>query len=130
MEAGSDNVWGAIAIATATLGSVLVARISRPREHEDEPKQKPAGGPTVGDLTTIAGLAQEMIRLRGRVAELESEQGSLQTALTAQQEHAVLQDERTGALRRYISRLETALRDLGAAVPEPDPADLHLIRAP
>jgi hypothetical protein len=128
MVPSSDGVWGAVAVAAATLGSVLVARISRPREHEDE-EPKPAV-PTVGDLTTIAGLAQEMIRLRGRVAELESEQGVLQTTVAAQQEHAVLQDERTGALRRYIRRLETALRDLGAAVPEPDPADIHLIRAP
>lgn len=126
MEPSSDGVWGAVALTIATLGSVLVARISRPREHEDEPK---AAGPTVGDLTTIAGLAQEMIRLRGRVAELESEHTVLQAALVAQQEHARLQDERTGALRRYIRRLETALRDLGAAVPDPDPADVHLIRA-
>ncbi|MGW4803018.1 hypothetical protein [Kitasatospora sp. NPDC004272] len=126
MDPSSDGVWGAVAVAAATLGSVLVAKISRPRDHEDEEQKTPS--PTVGDLTTIAGLAQEMIRLRGRVSELECEQTSLQSALTAQQEHSRLQDERTGALRRYIRRLETALRDLGAAVPDPDPADFHLIR--
>jgi hypothetical protein len=120
METASGGVWGAVAIAVSVLGSVLVARISRPRDHqEDDPKAAPAPA----ELTTIAGLAQEMVRLQGKVAELE-------TAQSAQQEHSRLQDLTVGALRRYVRRLETALQDAGVAVPPPDAADAHLIRVP
>jgi hypothetical protein len=116
MEA-SSGLWGAVTVAIGVVGSVTMSWIGRTRDHDDPKEPAPA------ELTTIAGLAQGMVRLQSRVQELE-------TAQTAQQEHARLQDLTVGALRRYVRRLETALRDAGVAVPPPDAADAHLIRVP
>jgi hypothetical protein len=104
----TSGIWGAVALAIATFGSVLVARTSRP------PKDEQA--PTVAELSTIAGLAQQMVRLNGRVTELEAE-ALIQRERTRQQEATI------GALRRYSNTLKGALRTYGATVPEPDPAD-------
>ena len=122
-----NSVLGVVIAVVGIMGSILVARMSRTKEPAESGPSLPAPGRA--ELTTIAGLAAEMVRLRDRVAELESGNTVLTLAQAAQQEHARRQDETTGALRRYVRRLETALRELGAAVPDPDPADAHLIRA-
>lgn len=107
MEATS-GIWGAVALAIATLGSVLVARVSRPQK-DDSP-------PTVAELSTIAGLAQEMVRLNTRVSDLEAEQA--------------IRDTTNSALWRYILLLKAAVREAGGNVPEPDPADAPYLRCP
>lgn len=117
---GENTVLGVIIAVVGSLSAVLVARVSRPPAVPPEPL--PAGA-RKEDLTTIAGLAAEVIRLGEAVSALTSEQ-------EAQREHSRLQDMTIRALRRYILVLEAALRRLGADVPEPDPADAHLIRIP
>ncbi|MHC3429091.1 hypothetical protein [Streptomyces sp. DT18] len=39
-----------------------------------------------------------------------------------------VKDRTIGAPRRYVLRLQAALRSTGTAVPEPDPDDADLIR--
>lgn len=107
MEATS-GIWGAVALAIATLGSVMVAKVSRP--------QKDALLPTAAELNTIAGLAQEMIRLTTRVSDLEAEQA--------------IRDTTNSALWRYILLLKAAVREAGGRVPDPDPADAVYLRTP
>lgn len=103
----TSGVWGAVALAIATLGSVLVAKVSRPKDDAQ---------PSMAELSTIAGLAQQMVRLNGRVTELEAE-ALIQRERTRQQEVTI------SALRRYTQLLKTALLRNGATVPDPDPAD-------
>ncbi len=115
---GDQTVLGIAVAVVGGLTSVLVARISRtPKDDGGDVR------PRTQDLTTIAGLAQEVIRLGDAVAVLTTEQ-------EAQREHSRLQDLTIRALRRYILVLEGALRRLGADVPEPEPADAPLIRVP
>lgn len=103
---------GAYGIAALVIGGVFsmgVAAISRPRG-ESEP-----------DLTTIAGLADELVKQRRRneardlrIDGLEAEQ---------RQDRA-----RLGAYGRYMAVLQEALRRHGLPVPDPDPVDEPLIR--
>ncbi|WP_405019539.1 hypothetical protein OHV05_24385 [Kitasatospora sp. NBC_00070] len=123
---GSENtIWAVIVTLIGAVTSVLVARISRLPPGVERPVPEEAGParPRKEDLTTIAGLASEVLRLGAAVADLTKEQ-------EAQRERSRLQDLTIRALRRYILVLETALRRLGADVPEPDPADVPLIRVP
>lgn len=101
----TNSLWGAVALAIATIGSVLVAKISRPQKDDV----------AHADLNTIAGLAQQMVRLNSRVTELEAEQ--------------TVQDATISALQRYTQILKKALRGSGATVPEPDPLDAPYLRA-
>ncbi|MFH9728294.1 hypothetical protein ACH4M4_35850 [Streptomyces sp. NPDC017254] len=97
--------------------AVAVAWISRPRQpkEQDTDDAEPRR-----DLTTIAGIAAELVR---QGTELATAEGRI-TELEAGREH----DARLiGALRRYVLALKTAMRDRGVEPPEPAPDDAPLI---
>lgn len=101
MADGTGGLYGYMALIIGAMVSVTVARISRTRE--DEP-----------DLSTIEGLAAELVRLRGRVATLETERTKDRQQLAAE--------------GRYRRRLTAALAAAGLPVPDPDPEDIPLLR--
>lgn len=97
----AGGLYGYASLLIGGLVAVLVAWISRARG-EPEP-----------DLSTIEGLAAELVRVRGRLRTVETEQ-----------QHA---GARLAAHGRYITILQDALRGAGVPVPPPDPADAPLI---
>lgn len=104
-----SGAYGLLALVIGGVFSMGVAAISRPRG-EAEP-----------DLTTIAGLAEELVLQRRR----SDTQARRLDALAAEQQ----QDRaRLGAYGRYMAVLQDALRRHGLPVPDPDPADAPLIR--
>jgi hypothetical protein len=107
---------GLLAIIIGAVASVVIAWISKPRPAPpiEEPEREQ-------DLTTLAGIAAVVTEQQQRIRDLEAAQ-------LAQREHAAVQDRTIGALRRYVLRLQAALRSTGAPVPEPDPDDADLIR--
>ncbi|MGX9921800.1 hypothetical protein ACWIG4_18320 [Streptomyces sp. NPDC002248] len=109
---GEGTALGALSVVVGGIASVVVAWISKPRDRADD------GEP---DLSTLAGIAAVVTEQQQRIRDLEAAQ-------VAQREHAAVQDRTIGALRRYVLRLQAALRSTGAPVPEPDPDDADLIR--
>lgn len=113
----NDALASLIVGLSAVVGSVVVARISRP---EPDPHAAPAQ-----DLTTIAGLAAALTENR---TETSRQIAELQARQLEHEAHARLQDRTIRALRRWAAALEGALRSTGATMPEPDPEDAPLIR--
>ncbi|MFJ4434616.1 hypothetical protein [Streptomyces sp. NPDC088923] len=111
---GEGTALGALSVVVGGIASVVVAWISKPRDRDE-------GGDREQDLTTLAGIAAVVTEQQQRIRDLEAAQ-------VAQREHAAVQDRTIGALRRYVLRLQAALRSTGAPVPEPDPDDADLIR--
>ena len=97
----SGGLYGYASLLIGGLVAVAVAWISRARG-EPEP-----------DLSTVEGLAVELVRVRGRLATLETEQEHTADVMAAQ--------------GRYIVALKGALRGAGLPVPDPLPADARLI---
>jgi urea transporter len=87
-DGSTSGLYGYVSLLIGALVAVLVAKISRD-QREDEP-----------DLTTIAGLAAELVSVR----------------------------ERVEAHGRYMGTLQAALVAAGVPVPEPAEADARLIR--
>ncbi|BBB00563.1 hypothetical protein RVR_10562 [Actinacidiphila reveromycinica] len=94
------GLYGYVSLLLGAVVAVVVARISRTRD--DEP-----------DLSTVEGLARELVRVRQRLADIE-----------AAQQHA---GNRLAAHGRYITVLQDALRGAGLPVPDPAAADAQLI---
>ncbi|MDT0407914.1 MULTISPECIES: hypothetical protein [Streptomyces] len=65
-------------------------------------------------LTTPAGISAVVTEQQQRIRDLEAAQ-------VAQREHAAVQDRTIGALRRYVLRLQAALRSTGHRSPSPTP---------
>lgn len=97
----SGGLYGYASLIVGGMVAVMVAWVSRARG-EAEP-----------DLSTIEGLAAELVRVRQRLADVE-----------AKQLHA---DARVAAHGRYITVLQDALHRARVPVPDPAPADAHLI---
>ncbi|MEV7584378.1 hypothetical protein [Streptomyces erythrochromogenes] len=111
----SDAWMGAMSITVGGLASIAVAWISRPRA---APATEDTAGP---DLTTIAGIAAVVAQQGEKLGAAEQRIGELETGRAT--------DGRLiRALRRRCAQLEEALRQLGAAVPEPAPDDAPLIK--
>jgi hypothetical protein len=96
----AGGLYGYVSLILGGVVAILVARISRTRD--DEP-----------DLSTVEGLAAELVRVRRRLSTLEAER-----------ERDVA---RLGAEQRYRRSLVAAFREQGLPVPEPDPADAALL---
>ncbi|MEU6294996.1 hypothetical protein [Streptomyces erythrochromogenes] len=111
----NEATMGALSIMVGGLASIAVAWISRPRK-------APADGPEDGpDLTTIAGIAAVVAQQGEKLGAAEQRIDELESGRAA--------DGRLiRALRRRCAQLEEALRQLGAAVPEPAPDDAPLIK--
>ena len=101
MADSTGGLYGYASLLIGGLVAVAVAWISRARG-EPEP-----------DLSTVEGLAAELVRVRRRLGSVESKQQYTGARLAA---HG-----------RYITVLQDALRGAGVPVPPPDPADAPLI---
>ncbi|MGW1252521.1 hypothetical protein [Streptomyces sp. NPDC002535] len=112
-----ETVTGVLSTLVGGVVAVAVAWISRPRPPKES---EDVGDEPRRDLTTIAGIAAELVR---QGEELRMAEGRI-TELEAGREH----DARLiGALRRYVLALKTAMRDRGVEPPEPAPDDVSLI---
>ncbi|MBP2583048.1 hypothetical protein J3A78_003526 [Streptomyces sp. PvR006] len=112
-----ENVTGVLSTLVGAVVAVAVAWISRPRQAKES---EDAGDEPRRDLTTIAGIAAELVR---QGEELRTAEGRI-TELEAGRVH----DARViGALRRYVLALKTVMRDRGVEPPEPTPDDAPLI---
>lgn len=94
------GLYGWASLLLGAVVAVLVARVSR--THDDEP-----------DLSTVEGLAAELVRVRRRLSTLEAERAR--------------DVARLGAEQRYRRSLVAAFREQGLPVPEPDPDDAALL---
>ncbi|MFD5370832.1 hypothetical protein [Streptomyces sp. NPDC127103] len=113
----SEAVTGVLSILVGGVVSVAVAWISRPRarkadEEEDTGSRR--------DLTTIAGIAAELVQ---QGEELRAAEGRITELETGRQHDARV----IGALRRYVLALKTVMRQAGVEPPEPAPDDASLI---
>ncbi|MFE5544551.1 hypothetical protein [Streptomyces sp. NPDC057677] len=114
----SEVVTGVLSILVGGGVSVAVAWIGRPRAKKSDEEVEDSG--TRRDLTTIAGIAAELVQ---QGEELRAATSRI-TELEAGRQH----DARViGALRRYVLALKTAMRDARVEPPEPAPDDASLI---
>lgn len=116
---GSDStILGVIIAVVGTIGSVLVARISTPRQHHAEPEM-PALPP--GDGLKVS---PEIWRdLSGRIAELDAKVSHLTEVVERQTEQVGFLERLLRTAMRIIRRQQVTLRRAGLPE-EPIPAIL------
>ncbi|MFB7831996.1 hypothetical protein [Streptomyces sp. NPDC056056] len=114
----SEVVTGVLSILVGGVVSVAVAWISRPRARKADEEEQDSGSRR--DLTTIAGIAAELVQ---QGEELRAAGARITELETARQHDARV----IAALRRYVLALKTAMRDARVEPPEPAPDDAPLI---
>ncbi|MFE4311486.1 hypothetical protein ACFRR6_36135 [Streptomyces sp. NPDC056891] len=112
-----ETVTGVLSTLVGGVVAVAVAWISRPRQSK-EPDDD--GTEPRRDLTTIAGIAAELVR---QGDELRTAEGRITELETGRQHDARV----IAALRRYVLALKTVMRQSGVEPPEPAPDDAPLI---